>query len=96
MLKGKPLEEIDYDALAKKSDAFSGADLKGVVDLAIEKKLQQAIKEGTPKPLSTKDLLSAAGGTKPSTREWFATARNYALYSNQGGAYDDILKYMKL
>ena len=33
---------------------------------------------------------------KPSTREWFATARNYALYSNQGGMYDDILKYLKL
>ena len=33
---------------------------------------------------------------KPSTREWFATARNYALYSNQGGLYDDILTYLKL
>jgi hypothetical protein len=25
-----------------------------------------------------------------------ATARNHALYANQGGVYDDILKYMKL
>jgi len=96
MLKGKPVEEIDYDSLAKKSDGFSGADLKGLVDVAIEKKLQQAIKEGTPKPLSTKDLLASASAMKPSTREWFSTARNYALYSNQGGTYDDILKYMKL
>ena len=30
------------------------------------------------------------------TREWFSTARNYALYSNQGGVYDDILKYLKM
>lgn len=96
MLKGKPVEEIDYDTLGKKSEGFSGADLKGVVDLAIEKKLQQAIKEGVPKPLSTKDLLAAAGSLKPSTKEWFSTARNYALYSNQGGAYDDIMKYLKL
>ncbi len=96
MLAGKPLEEIDYDALAKKSDGFSGADLKGLVDLAIEKKLQQAMKEGMPKPIATKDLLAAAGVIKASTREWFATARNYALYSNQGGTYDDILKYLKL
>lgn len=96
MLKGKPVEEIDYDALAKKSDGFSGADLKGAVDTAIEKKLQVAIREGTPRPLSTKDLVAAVGATKASTREWFATARNYALYSNQGGTYDDILKYMKL
>jgi len=96
MLKGKPIEEIDYDTLAKKTDAFSGADLKGVVDMAIERKLQQAIKEGVPRPLTTKDLQGAAGGLKASTREWFATARNYALYSNQGGAYDDIMKYLKL
>jgi SpoVK/Ycf46/Vps4 family AAA+-type ATPase len=96
MLKGKPIEEIDYDVLAKKSEAFSGADLKGVVDMAIERKLQQAIKEGVPRPLTTKDLQGAVGGVKASTREWFATARNYALYSNQGGAYDDIMKYLKL
>ena len=96
MLTGKPQDDIDFDHLAKKSDGFSGADLKGLVDFAIEKKLQQAIKEGTPKPLTSKDLLAAAAALKASTREWFATARNYALYSNQGGAYDDVLKYLKL
>jgi transitional endoplasmic reticulum ATPase len=98
MLKGKPVEEIDYDALAKKTEGFSGADLKGLVDVAIERKLQQAMKEvpPVPRPLSTKDLAGAAGSVKATTREWFATARNYALYSNQGGAYDDILKHLKL
>jgi SpoVK/Ycf46/Vps4 family AAA+-type ATPase len=95
-LKGKPLDQIDYDHLAKKTEGFSGADLKGAIDIAIENKLRQAIKEGTPKPITTKDLLTAASSTKPTTKEWFATARNYALYSNQGGAYDDILKYLKL
>ena len=38
--------------------------------------------------------MNAAGTLKPTTREWFATARNYALYANQGGAYDDILKFI--
>ena len=33
---------------------------------------------------------------EPSTREWFSTARNYAMYSNQGGTYDDVLKYLKM
>ena len=54
------------------------------------------MKSGVPKPLTTKDLTAAIGNVKPSTREWFSTARNYALYSNQGGIYDDIVKYMKL
>jgi transitional endoplasmic reticulum ATPase len=96
LCRGKPVQNIDYEQVAKKTDQFSGADLKAVVDLAIEAKLRAAIKAGAPQPLSTKDLLTAAASIKPSTREWFATARNYALYSNQGGTYDDILKHLKL
>ena len=94
--KGKPLAEIDFDALGKKAENFSGADLKAVVDVAIERKLQEALKAGAAKPLTTKDFTAAIGTLKPTTKEWFATARNYALYSNQGGIYDDILQFLKL
>ena len=96
MHTGKPCDGVDFDQVAKKTADFSGADLKAVVDQAVEAKLRDAMKSGKLEPLRTKDLLTAAGQVKPSTREWFATARNYALYSNQGGTYDDILKYLKL
>lgn len=96
LCRGKPSQDVDYDKLAKKTDGFSGADLKAVVDVAVEDKLREAMKEGRPKPLTTRDLTSAAATIRPSTKEWFATARNYALYSNQGGVYDDILKYLKM
>ncbi len=96
MLAGKPSDGVDFDAIAKKTDAFSGADLKAVVDVAVESKLRDAMKSGKLEPVRTKDLTTAAAQVKPSTREWFATARNYALYSNQGGVYDDILKFLKL
>lgn len=95
-LHGKPSEDLDFDALAKKTPDCSGADLKGLVDLAIEAKLRDVMKTGIPTPLKTKDLLAAAKALRPSTKEWFSTARNYALYSNQGGAYDVILKFLKL
>jgi transitional endoplasmic reticulum ATPase len=95
-LGGKPTEDIDYDYLAGKMDAFSGADIKGMIDVAVEQKLREAIRLGKLKPLTTKDLTNAAAAVKPTTREWFSTARNYALYSNQGGTYDDILAYLKL
>lgn len=94
LVKGKPCESIDFEYLAKKSDGFSGADLKAVVDVAIETKLREAMKSGVPKPLTTKDLLGAAKTLKSSTKDWFATARNYALYSNQSGLYDDVLKHL--
>ena len=96
LCRGKPVSEIDYDHLGKKTGHFSGADLKGVLDQASEQKLRAAMIEGVPKPLATGDLLAVIKSVKPTTREWFATAKNYALYSNQGGAYDEILKYMKL
>jgi AAA+ superfamily predicted ATPase len=96
LCESKPTQDIDYEQLAKKTENFSGADLKGVLDIAIETKLREAMKAGMPKPLMTRDLLTAAASIKPSTREWFTTARNYALYSNQSGIYDDILKYLKM
>lgn len=96
LLRGKPQEDVDLDSLAKKTDGFSGADLKAVVDVTVEAKLREAIKQGVPSPVRTKDLMTAVKALNPTTREWFATAKNYALYSNQGGAYDDILKYLKL
>lgn len=95
-LKGKPQQDIDEHAVAAKCADFSGADLRAVVDATIEGKLRDAMKTGRPEPIVTKDLIKAASGIKPSTKEWFATARNYALYSNQGGQYDEIIKYLKM
>lgn len=95
-LRNKPVEEIDHEALAHKTDGYSGADLKAVVDVAVENKLREAMRAGRPQPIATRDLLAAVASLRPTTKEWFATARNYALYSNQGGIYDDILKYLKL
>ena len=67
-----------------------------IVGIAIEGKLQEAMKQGKPIPLTTKDLLKAVGAVRPTTKEWFSTARNHALYANQSGLYDDILAYLKL
>ncbi|NIQ59652.1 MAG: AAA family ATPase, partial [Gemmatimonadetes bacterium] len=85
LLRGKPQEGPDVDAVAGKTDGFSGADLESVVDLAVEAKLREAIGSGAPSPITTADLLAATRGRAATTREWFATAKNYALYSNQGG-----------
>lgn len=95
ILREKPTEQIDYEQLARRTDGFSGADLKGLVDVAIEQKLQEAIRKGVPQPLTTHDLIHATATVKPSTKEWFATARNYALYANESGAYDEITEYLK-
>nr|MCU0333810.1 cell division protein [Chitinophagaceae bacterium] len=86
---------IDYKKLAAATPEYSGADLQAVVDICIENKLTESMKSGQLSALGTKDLLAAAKQHKPSTREWFGTARNYALYSNESGHYNDILEYIK-
>lgn len=96
LLKGKPQDAIDVDAVAKKCKGFSGADLKAVIDQTVEGKLREALSTGVPAPIVTKDLLKATKQVKPSTKEWFATAKNHALYANEGGQYDDILDYLKM
>ena len=95
LLRGMPAEDIDTAAIAKVTEHFSGADLKAVIDTCVEDKLADAFTSGKPEPITTKDLKKAAGKLKPTTREWFNSAKNYALYANDGGLYDEILKYVK-
>jgi len=95
-LKEKPTDNIKLQDLAKKSKEFSGADINASIDIAIEQKLLESFKDGIPKPLTTKDILKAFDKMKPSTKEWFSSAKNYALYSNDSGLYDDILTYLKI
>lgn len=95
-LKDKPSETIDTAAIAKVTEEYSGADLKAVVDIAIEYKLEESLAKGAIEKLTTKDLLKAAKQHKATTSEWFSSAKNYALYANEAGLYDDILSYLKL
>ena len=48
MLKDKPTKDINAEPLAAKTKGYSGADLKAVVDLAIEAKLRQAMEAHAP------------------------------------------------
>jgi transitional endoplasmic reticulum ATPase len=92
--RDKPLKRLDAKALAKRTKDFSGADIKSIFDVATERALTRAMKEGRVVPLTTEDLLQASKGMKPSTRAWFESAKNYALYANQGGFYDDVLTFL--
>jgi SpoVK/Ycf46/Vps4 family AAA+-type ATPase len=96
MARDKPIADLDVAKIAGKTKNFSGADLKAVFDVTIERLMARAMKEGHVVPLTTKELVESAKQIKPSTRAWFQTARNYALYSNQGGFYDDVLEHLGL
>jgi len=96
MAQGKPIADLDPRTLAKKTRNFSGADIKATFDAATELALTAAMKEGRIVPITTKQLIKAADSLKPSTLAWFESAKNYALYANQGGFYDDVLEHLGL
>jgi transitional endoplasmic reticulum ATPase len=96
LLRERPTRSIDYAKVAGRSDRFSGADLRGLVEAAVGKRLDEAIRTGDPQPVETDDLLAAMKGFRPSTGDWFATARNYVLYANDSGLYDAVRPYLKL
>lgn len=95
-LRNKPTETIDLSAIANKTTNYSGADIDAIIDIAVEEKLESSFSVGIPQPLATKDLLNAMKKHKPSTQEWFSTAKNFALFANDSGLYDEILTYMKI
>lgn len=93
--KDRPTEKLDIAAMAQKTEHFSGADLVHLCESAAEIAMADSMKRGTVRPIQQKDCKRALKDIRPSTRTWFETARNYALFSNDGGAYDDLLAYMR-
>jgi SpoVK/Ycf46/Vps4 family AAA+-type ATPase len=96
LLKDKPAEKIDAAQIAKLTAGYSGADLKAVIDIATEFKLDESLAKGVLQPITQKDVARAVKEHKATTGEWFTTARNYALYANETGLYDEILQYLNL
>jgi transitional endoplasmic reticulum ATPase len=96
MAKEKPVERLDVAMLARKTKGFSGADIKAMFDITTEHALARAMREGRVIPLTTEDLLQTARDLRPSARAWFESAKNYALYANQSGFYDDVLSFLNL
>jgi len=94
-LSTKPVEELDLPWLSGKTEGYSGADLAHLCESAAELAMEDSMASGTPRPLRQTDFKKALKDVKPSTRPWFETARNYAMFANEGGAYDELLDYLR-
>ncbi|MEY9969392.1 AAA+ superfamily predicted ATPase [Streptacidiphilus sp. MAP12-16] len=94
-LRDRPVEGVDLTKLAKRTDGYSGADLAHLCETAAEAALLDSAASGTVRMIGTADLLAAVKEVKPSIESWFAAARNVAMFANEGGAYDDLVAYLK-
>jgi ATP-dependent 26S proteasome regulatory subunit len=94
-LKGKPVEGIDVGRLAVRTEDFSGADLAHLCDSAVEYALEESLAGAAIRSVTARDFDRALTEVRPSTRAWFETARNFVLFANGGGMYDDLQAYMR-
>jgi len=94
-LRDRPLGQLDLHRLANRTEGFSGADLRLLCESAAESALEDSLRSGTNRPIESGDFDLAFREVSPSTRPWFDVARNYAMFANEGGAYDDLLTYMR-
>ncbi|WP_183320977.1 ATP-binding protein [Flexivirga oryzae] len=94
-LRDKPQDRVDLKKLARATSGFSGADLALVCEQAIEGAMESSLESGSLQPITQRGLQDAIRHTSSSIGEWLETARNYALYSNDTGVYDDLAAYLK-
>jgi SpoVK/Ycf46/Vps4 family AAA+-type ATPase len=94
-LRGKPAEALDLRRVVQATDGLSGADLALICDHATEQAMAASMEAGVVRPIRQSDLLDAVRAVRPSVQPWIETARNFAIYSNEAGAYDELLAYLK-
>lgn len=94
-MEGAPHQGVDVASLAKATALFSGADLAHLCNLARESAIEASAAAGAIRPVDQDDFRRALKALRPSTVEWFGQARNFALFANESGVYDDLLDYMK-
>jgi SpoVK/Ycf46/Vps4 family AAA+-type ATPase len=94
-LRDRPVAGIQLAALAARTDGYSSADIAHICESAAELALLDSARTGQVRMIGQDDLLGAAGQIRPSLGSWFESARNVALFANEGGSYDDLAAYLK-
>jgi len=95
-LKDRPAAPVDVRWVASRTAEYSGADLAHLCETAAERAMEAAIAASRPRPISTDDFKHALKEVRPSTRPWFEVARNYAMFANEGGMYDELVQYIRV
>lgn len=95
-MQDRPSEPgIDYAKLAASARAFSGADLFNWVEMAADEAIDESIEQERDVLISQAHFRTAFNDAQSTTIEWLTTARNYARYANDGGRYNEVIKFLQ-
>jgi SpoVK/Ycf46/Vps4 family AAA+-type ATPase len=94
-LANRPIAGVDVGKLAAATDGYSGADIAHVCETAAERALIDSARTGEIRMIDMKDLDAALKEVHSSVGPWLESARNVAMFANEGGQYDELLRYLK-
>jgi SpoVK/Ycf46/Vps4 family AAA+-type ATPase len=87
--------DVDLAAIAARLDDYSGADVAHLCESAAELALEESLDAPEVRPIAAAHFKRAMKDVRPSIRAWLETAKNHALFANDGGVYDDLLEYLR-
>ncbi|WBB70477.1 AAA family ATPase [Micromonospora sp. WMMD812] len=94
-LRERPIAGIDLHKVVAATEDLSGADLAHLCETAAEYAMADSVRSGEVRMIEQRDFDRALKEVRPSTRPWMSTARNVAMFANEGGVYDDLVAYLK-
>lgn len=89
-----PVGDVDLEAIARRTEGYSGADLARVCTRAVEFALHASVNAGATQPVNQDDLDRAVADTPPSTDAWFRLAESYVQFADDGDRYADLAGYL--
>ncbi|WP_394223953.1 tetratricopeptide repeat protein [Alteromonas gracilis] len=94
-LVDSPKGALNINQLAEQTELYSGADIAHLCQSAIEQVFEESLESGNVRGVENEDFQIPLKEVKPSTKGWFESARNYALFSNDNGNFNELLAYIK-
>ncbi len=95
MLADRPgAAALDLKPVVQATSGFSSADLAQIVDIACDAAIEDSLDRNQVVALTDAHMTHAVRATRPTTLEWLTEARNYAKFANEGGLYDDVVRFL--
>jgi AAA+ superfamily predicted ATPase len=95
LLVDRPVAGSPVDDLARATTLWSGADLRALVDRALDAVIDEAIEGSAEPPLERKHFDAGLKEMRPTTLDWLGRARNYVEFSNRTERYRDVEQFLK-
>lgn len=93
-LRDRPVDQLDVAALAQHTPGLSGADLDHLCESAAEQALLDSARLGRVRPINMADFDRALSEVRPSTGDWFESARAVVNFANEDNTYQDLALYL--